>query len=117
MRILIADDEPKVRYALRLLLEQSPEHEIIGEAPNTDSLLAFTRSSCPNVLLLDWRLPGIPGAELLPLLRSICPKSKIVVISGWMEARHAASAAGADAFVSKTEPPNKLLEIIHHGVL
>ena len=68
MRILLADDQPKVRFALRALLEQQPGLKVVGEAVNADDLVTQTQESCPDVLLLDWELPGLAANEFLPAL-------------------------------------------------
>jgi DNA-binding response OmpR family regulator len=60
------------------------------------------------LLLLDWDLPGL-GTELIPKLRRICPELYVIVLGVRAEARVMALMAGANAFVSKTEPPEHLV--------
>ena len=112
MRILLADHRLKVRFALRALLEQRPEVEIVGEAVDAEDLLAQVETVCPDLVLLDWKLQGLSAVDLLPSLRRVCPKTCVIVLSGRPEARRAALDAGADAFVSKTDPPGRLLAAI-----
>ena len=114
MRILLADAQAKVRFALRVLLERQPEFEVVGEAASVEDLLARTGPSCPDVVLLDWSVAGPMAARLIPALRHNCPGVGIIVLSGRPEARRAALAAGADAFVSKGNPPEHLMAAIHH---
>lgn len=109
MRIVIAEDQAKVRSALRLRLEQQPNLEVLGEAVDAAGLLDWVRAVCPDLVLLAWELPGLPPAALLPLLRHHCPQLQVVVLSSQPEARLPARAAGARAFVSKGDPPEKLL--------
>jgi len=109
MRVLLADDQAKVRSALRLLLEQEPELSVVGEVAEADGLLAQARTARPNVVLLDWELPGFRAAESLYALQSLDSHLKVIALSGHLEAREEALAAGADAFVSKGEPPERLL--------
>jgi DNA-binding NarL/FixJ family response regulator len=109
---LLADDQPKVRFALRVLLERRSGFEVVGEAVDADDVLAKVRTTGPDLILLEWELPGPVGADLLSALRGICPGLFIVALSGRPEARRAALAAGADAFVSKAEPPERLLATI-----
>ena len=113
MRVLLADDQSKVRSALRLLLEQEPELSGVDEATDADELLAQVGMVCPDIVLLDWELPGLPHNDVLPALRARCPRLKVVALSGRPEARQAALAAGADAFVSKGDPPEKLLAAVN----
>lgn len=112
MRILLADDQAKVRSALRLLLAEQPGVEILGEAVDTTGLLDWVRVASPDVILLDWELPGLPAATLLPMLHSCCPELRVIALSGRPEASEAALEAGADAFVSKGDPPEELLVVI-----
>lgn len=109
MQVLLADDQAKVRSALRLLLEQQEDVEILGEAVDATGLVDWVNAVCPNLVLLDWELPGRPAAALLPLLRRHCPGLRVIALSGRPEARQAAMEAGADAFVSKGDPPECLV--------
>ena len=114
MRVFIADDQKMVRSALRLLLEQDLEVSVVGEAVEADGLLSQVRGACADLVLLDWELPGLQTADpLLPTLRTLCPHMSVIALSGRPEARRASLAAGADAFVSKVEPPDRLLAAVN----
>ena len=113
MRVLLADDQSKVRSALRLLLEQEPELSGVSEATDADELLAQVGTFRPDIVLLDWELPGLEADGLLPTLRELCPRLKVIALSGRPEACRAALAAGADAFVSKGDPPERLLAAVN----
>jgi two-component system response regulator DesR len=115
MRVLIADDEAKVRSALRLLLEQESYLEVVGEVGSIEGLLPLVKAIRPQVLLLDWELLGVHGEELVPDLRALRPDLVLVALSGRPEARRTALEAGADAFVSKGDPPESLLASIRYG--
>jgi DNA-binding NarL/FixJ family response regulator len=112
MRILLADSQAKVRFALRVLLERQPGLEVVGEVASAEELLARAAVSGPDLVLLDWGVAGAFAAGLLQALRSDCPGLEVIVLSGRPEARGAALAAGADAFVSKGNPPEHLLAAI-----
>ena len=113
MRILIADRQKKVRFALRVLLERQPGYKVIGEATNAQGLLDQAKGTCPDVVLLSWELSNTKEADLLAALRETCPNLQIIVLSGRLGAAQAALDAGADAFVSKGNPPEKLLAAIN----
>jgi DNA-binding NarL/FixJ family response regulator len=112
MRILLADGESNVRYGLRVLLEERPEFEVVGEAADAEDLLAQIETACPDLVLLSWGLPGLAGADLLPILRGVCDDVYVIVLSGRPEGRRATLDAGANAFVSKVESPERLLAAI-----
>ncbi len=112
VRILIAESRHGVRSALRLLLEQDEVMVVSGEAIGIEELLDKARWTCPNVILLDCDLPGLEAGELLPILHSICPNAHVIVLCSRPEMQQPALSAGADAFVSKADPPEKLLSVI-----
>jgi len=112
LNILIGDAQPRVRFGLRLLLEQQPGWRIAGEAEDAQALLDGVRCGCPDLVLLDWALPGMPAVELLAALRRACPRLRVVFMSGNAELRPAALQAGADVFAYKADPPEHLLRLI-----
>jgi len=113
MYILLADDNPEVRSALRLLLEQEPVPVEIMEVSDSKGLFAHVKKCCPVAVLLDWELPGSKRNELLSTLHACCPEMKVIALSSKYEARHEAMAAGVDAFVSKSEPSELVLTALY----
>ena len=111
MRIMVADHQSKVRFALRALLARRPGLEVVGEAGTVEELRAGVGESRPDLLLLHWRLDE-DMLELLSSLRKICPGLRVIVLSVRQEACRPALAAGAEAFVCKMDPPEKLLAAI-----
>ena len=109
MRVLIADDQPEVRSALRLLLTQESDLVVVGEAVDTAQVLELAAGRRPDLVLLDWELPDQGGAAALAGLRAARPGLAVIALSGRPEARRGALAAGVDAFVSKGEPPECLM--------
>ena len=113
MNILLADDNPEVRSALRLLLEQEPVSASIMEVLDSQDLLNYVRKICPVAVLLDWELPGSRKSDLLNALRSHCPEMKVIALSSKYEACREALAAGVDAFISKSEPAELVLTTLY----
>ncbi len=85
---------------------------VVGEAVDADDLLDQAGATSPDLVLLDWSLPGMAACDLLPALRRVCPDLLVVAPSARPEARRAALAAGANAFASKGNPPERLLAAI-----
>ena len=112
MRILLADGETRVRFALRVLLLHQPGIELAGEASRASDLFEALAQGSPDVVLLDWELPGLAGAQLVKAVRRLCPRAPIIVLSGKPDVRRAALSAGADAFVSKADPPERLVSAL-----
>ncbi len=68
----------------------------------------------PDLMLLDWELPGGRALRALRDIQAVRPGVMVVALSGRPEARWAALAAGVNAFVSKGEPPERLLAAVAH---
>lgn len=114
--MLIADDQPEVRSALRLIVGQQRGFRVTGEAGDAAAMLASCAALLPDVVLLDWELPGERaggfGGGALDALRAFMPGVRIVALSVRHDARAEAAAAGVDAFVGKSEPPSRLIEVL-----
>jgi DNA-binding NarL/FixJ family response regulator len=108
LRILIADDDAEVRSALRILLKHQPDLEVISEAAATLDLAGQLAALRPDVLLLDWGLIESDSNGLADL-RDVQPDLRIIIISGQSGVQQAALKTGAAAFVSKGDPPERLL--------
>ncbi len=108
-RVLIADDAPAMRTAVRGLLE---DHglPVIGEA--ADGLQAVTMAADlrPDVVVMDVRMPGLDGLQATTRITGAHPHIRVVVYSVFDsdETQHAARQAGAAAFVPKHAPPDQV---------
>jgi len=116
LRILLADDQERVRYALRALLRQQPGFKVIGEAENARELLALVEVLEPDLVLLDWNLPDMTGENVMLSLRNTNKDLSVIVISGQIEVKEAAFEAGAIAFFSKANPPDRLVDAIQNEI-
>ncbi len=131
MRILIADDTLPVRSAIRRLLNEESDLQVVGEAANLGELVRLAHVLQPDLILLDWELSGLPGstkalsqpgsaAEKCDKRRNVIIVSfhryqshpQIIVLSGHPEVERSSLAAGADFFVFKGGPPEQLLHAI-----
>ncbi len=108
MRVLLADDHSSVRWALRTFLGEEPGLTVVGEASDANALLAQAVALCPDLILLDWELPGAPVDELLRGLHAPFLSPRVIVLSTYPQAEQAARAAGADGFLSKANGPAAL---------
>ena len=110
LRILLADDNRNSRSALVLLLETRLGASIVGEAVTMEALLERAAATHPDVVLLDWKLPGKQETDRIVVVRSVAPGVRVIIISARPES--AALAVGADAFVNKTDPPERILAVL-----
>lgn len=109
-RVYIADAKPEELAALRILLLDL-KMEVVGEAIDWATTLAQAPVSRIEMLLIDWDLlPNSPTAALDELRRA-CPAALVIVLISHLDARQqAALSAGADAFISKDEMPERVAE-------
>jgi DNA-binding NarL/FixJ family response regulator len=112
MRVVLADDLRAVRSALALLLEHEVDLAVVGQAADAAGLLQAVVRDTPDVIMMDWELPGAPASELVQTLRAIQPDLCIVALSSRPEAEVAAMLAGVDAFIYKGNPPTSVLETL-----
>jgi len=111
-RILLADDNSNLRSALRLLLQIRLCIECINEARDMEHVLALVEDAPPDCLILDWELPGRPTRERVSILRTLVPDLKVIVLSARPESEQEALMDGANAFISKVNPLEQMVETI-----
>jgi two-component system response regulator DesR len=112
MNVLLADDSVEVRWALRTFLHEQLGLTVVGEVAHGDSLLMEVAALRPDIVVLEWELPGRPPREMLGILHRQRASCQIVVVSQRPECREAALQAGADAFMPKTAGPAELLRVL-----
>jgi len=110
-RVYLADAQADERAALRLLLLDL-KMEVVGEAADWSNTLTQAPATHLDMLLVDWDLlPASLGVQSLAELRLACPNAIVVILISHLDARHqAAISAGADAFISKGETPERVAE-------
>jgi DNA-binding NarL/FixJ family response regulator len=109
-RVFLADAQREERSALRLLLLDL-KMEVVGEAADWSTTLAQAPISQTDILLVDWNLLPIAPNAALEKLREACPAALVIVLISHLDARQqAALSAGADAFISKGEMPERVAE-------
>ncbi|MGC2203196.1 MAG: response regulator transcription factor [Stellaceae bacterium] len=113
MKILIVDDHPIVRAGLRRLLAGQQDMEVWEATCGKEALNSFRRQR-PDLVILDLNLPDVGGLEIIGRLKIADPEVRILVLSMHDDRIHVTRAleAGAAGYVSKTIPPDELLEAI-----
>ena len=120
-RILICDDEPRARQALRALLltrevtsndESSAMIYVIGEARDGYEAAQLVETMLPEVVVIDALMPGMNGLEATRFIKKNWPEVRVVVLTMYPDQRAAALAAGADAFLLKGCLAETLIETI-----
>lgn len=109
MRVAIIDARKELRSAIRVLLEQEPEIDVVGEGERMQAIPRLTEFPTVDVVLMDWEVLMPNAAEKIQALRAENPDLKILVLSVHALNRGPALDGGADAFVCKCNPPEELL--------
>jgi len=109
LEILVVDDQPRARQSLKALLVTCPQVEEVREAANGRQAVRLVKESQPDVVLMDVRMPEMDGLLATRLIKTRWPQVKVILLSMYTEYLDEALAAGADAFVSKGEPLERLL--------
>jgi DNA-binding NarL/FixJ family response regulator len=107
IRALIADDHELFRSGMKQLLVDVLGAEEIREAETMDRALEIlTNEGAGDLVLVDWRMPGMSGAESLAALRDGFPEAKVAVISAWEDRSDilAALGAGVHGYIPKSLP-------------
>ena len=106
MRLLICDDAPDAREAVRSSLAEQSEIEVVAEAANGEEAIALATSYEPNVVLMDVNMPVLDGIAATKRIRDLLPRTRIVAYAGSDDADDvmAMMEAGADAYCLKGAP-------------
>src|SRR6266478_212932 len=110
--ILICDDNPNIRYLLRVFVESQTPFKICGEASHGTEAIEKARVLQPELILLDLAMPVMSGAEAASVVKAMLPRTKIILFSMHMDdvPRSLAAAIGVDLALSKSDGITKLGE-------
>jgi DNA-binding NarL/FixJ family response regulator len=118
MRVLIADDQVWLRSALRLLLEHETDVEVVGEVGSANSLQSTIARVHPDLLFLDWQLPGLDtnGARqrMTQRLHVMHPELFIIALTD-DDRTQSCLTLGADALVNRAEPPDRIVTTLRQA--
>jgi DNA-binding response OmpR family regulator len=117
-RVLIAEDDDSLRALMRLTIDVGGLD--IDEVPDGNTALQTARATPPDVVLLDWMMPGLSGLDLCRALRAdpATAGATIVMVTARVlpEDREAALAAGVDHYVGKPFSPDALLDTVRYAL-
>jgi DNA-binding NarL/FixJ family response regulator len=114
IRLLIADDDPMIRLTLSALIGKESDLELVGEAEDADQAIELAARRRPDVVLLDFNMPGGGGVRAATEIREANPNIKLVAVSAddSQGAQYDMSRAGAVGYVVKGSPDEEIVRVI-----
>ena len=114
VRVLVVEDDAKIREAWGAMIRSTPDMKIVGLLSSADHLLEECRNSRPHVVLLDLKMPGRDALEALSETLTVLPETRTVVYTALSDQRliRKAIEAGAWAYMDKLEEPNAVVDTI-----
>lgn len=113
-RLLLVDDHFVVRMGLAGSLDAEHDLKVVAECGNGEQAVEAYRDQRPNVVVMDWRLPGMTGVQATAAIRAEFPDARIVILSNYdgEDDIHQAVQAGAMAYLPKSVEREELLAAI-----
>jgi len=120
IRVMIVEDDRPTREGLSLLIDGTPGYRCVAKFRSVEEALKLHLAETPNVLLLDIRLPGMPGSDGVSVLKEKYPSAQILMltINADEDSVFESICRGACGYLLKNTTPARLLEAIsetHHG--
>jgi two-component system, NarL family, response regulator len=114
IRVLIVDDHPVVRVGLKAMVDAQPDMEAVGEVGDGRAAIEVFGRQSPDVTLVDLRMPGMSGPEVIAELRGISPQAQIIALTSYDgdEDVFRAVQAGARGYLLKGTHPEQVLDAI-----
>ena len=114
MRILIADDSKLIRVRLNIMLRELPGVTVVGEAMDGIQAVQMTQDLAPDLLTLNFPMPGGTGMDTLKMVKSFTPSPMVIVITHLSSPAYRAAylKAGADYVFDKSFEMDKVKETI-----
>ncbi len=114
IRILLADDHSILRDGLRQVLEAQTDLVVVGEAANGQQAVELAQRLQPDIVIMDVSMPRLSGIEATRRIGAEAPRVRVIGLSMFEETDWGAAmrAAGAVAYLSKSEPTRRLMALI-----
>ncbi|MFD6450307.1 response regulator [Nocardia sp. NPDC060220] len=116
--VLLVDDQRLVRAGLRMLIEDTTDLTVVGEAADGVAAVRLYAELAPDLVVMDLRMPGLDGVAATRQILAASPRAKVLVLTTFDDDEHlfpALSAGAAGYFVKDTEPA-VLLDAIRRTV-
>jgi DNA-binding NarL/FixJ family response regulator len=117
IRVALVEDNDVFREALELLLGLRPEIEIVAALADGHDVADMCRDVRPDVVVMDYRMPGLDGVQATTAILAACPTTLVVALTASANARErgALIEAGAVACLTKDQPLDEIVDAIHRA--
>jgi DNA-binding NarL/FixJ family response regulator len=117
IRVLLVDDQQLIRAGLRMLCDNEPDMEVVGEAGDGREAVTLAARLAPDVVVMDLRMPGVDGITATARVLADRPATRVLVLTTFGDDDHLypALTAGACGFLLKDAPPTELLDGIRRA--
>jgi DNA-binding NarL/FixJ family response regulator len=114
IRVLLADDQALVRAGFRLILDAEPDMKVVGEASDGADVVGQAGTACPDIVLMDVRMPNLDGIEATRRLLATGAGPRVLMLTTFDLDEYVIDAfrAGASGFLLKTAPPDQLVAAV-----
>ena len=115
--VMIVDDHEMVRKGARGYLESQEDISVVAEAESGEEALRFARELVPDVILMDLIMPGIDGVEATRKIKSVTPRTQIIILTSYHQDEHIFPAlqAGATSYLLKDVKASELVKAIRRA--
>jgi len=116
MQVLIVDDSAIVQERLMAMLDGQKGIQIVGQAQNGTEALKFVKQNKVHAVILDIRMPGGNGIDVLKEIKHIDPEIKVIMFTNYPYSQYRTKClkSGSDYFLDKSAEFNKIPEILNH---
>jgi DNA-binding NarL/FixJ family response regulator len=114
IQVILADDQPLIRAGLRMLIEQTPDINVAGEAGTGAEAVQLVRDADPDVVVMDIRMPGMDGIEATQLITADATSTRVLMLTTFDDDDYVYGAlrAGASGFCVKDMALDDILAAI-----
>lgn len=117
-RVLLVDDDPMVRAALRTILVSAPDIEVVAEADDGDEVVTAVQAHAPDAVLMDLRMPRMDGITATAAVHQLPGAPHVIALTTWDvdDAVLRSLAAGASGFLLKSAAPAEIIAAVRDVV-
>jgi len=114
LKIIIIDDEPKIRKGLSKILGMHPGWSVLGAFSEADSAISFVQENPVDVVITDIHMPGMTGLDMIYKIKENCKKVYFIILSGYVKFEYAQRAIdlGVRKFLTKPTSPDEVTQAL-----